>query len=388
MSQLIKSIIRNPGAIFPSNSQAWLSYAPVLFLFFVASAVNSQTLFLDGEYVLPNRAAAMSAYVADPDYSHAISLNPAKLGFVQVVHFASDAQTFTGDAGKLFLGDTSSHPFQNGRFASWDASTGFPAGPVGVGLEYSSLYMGGWHTTISGLGLGYELPFGFAIGATAKLVDFTRLTSSSAAAVFDSRASLLTFDVGVENRTTLADNTFFRALISSGATFSNVLSRTTLNPIGQPDLQPGSRVDVPSVLTCGVGYLFASNYRLADFELFRLSFAADYSHIFMGSSPIDDLINHHDRFSFGIEASALGVLSVRLGYVLKSPSVSGEDAFNNLVIAEMGTGFSYGMSLRFPLKLVLPVVPVTSLEISYAKSPEWSSGMYHDLFGITCEAQF
>ncbi|HEY9166309.1 MAG TPA: hypothetical protein VIS48_09130 [Candidatus Kryptonia bacterium] len=360
--------------------------------FFWNGTLFCQSIFLDDEYLLPTRAAAMSAYVADPDYPHAVVLNPAKLGFVQFVHAASDYQYFSRDVSELFLGDSTSNPFQNGKLAAWDVSTAFPVGPLGAGIAYTSSYLGGWRTDVARFGIGFGLPLGFAAGITGKYVMYTRSNSTSipdgATQIYQSNADKFTVDVGIENRTVLADNTFFLAIVSSGATFSNILRSATLNPVSGPNLQPNPGIILPEVLTIGGSYLFASNYRVADFELFRLTGALDYSHLFKGSSPPDNLVSHTDQYRLGLEASALGILSLRLGYTYKAPTVRVEDGYNHLQVPMMGTGFSYGFSLRFPIKLVLPVLPITTIEMSYAKNPEWSSGMYHDLFGLTLEMLF
>lgn len=359
-----------------------------------ARAALSQSIFLDGEYVLPNRAAGMSAYVADPDFAHAVTLNPAMLALVHDVYAASDYEYFSRPQGELFLPNSIQTSLANGNMAAWDVSAGFPVGPVGGGASFSSFDLGGWRTTVSALGVAARLPLGFSAGITGKYVSYSRLIPDFAVSPVGSvprvKSSRFTFDIGAINRQILANNTFFEAVLSTGAVFSNVLAGMDLQSqstiIAYPGFNPN--VDLPQTFSCGIAYSFISNYRLADFELFKVTAAADYSHLLSNSSPIDELPSHRDQYRVGLETMALGILAVQLGYTLKAPIREGVDQNNNLTIARMGTGFSYGFSLRFPVKLLLPDLPVVSLQLSYAKNPEWNSGMYQDLFGVVFEMLF
>jgi len=361
-------------------------------IFVAAKSALSQSLFLDGEYILPNRAAGMSAYVADPDYAHAVLLNPARLAFVQNVYVGSDFEYFSRNISQPLSPDSSSRFLANGILQTWDLSAAFPAGPLGVGVSYNNFQLGGWRTTISALGFGVQLPFGFSFGITGKYLTFERLVVVISPVPFanyltQSRMNKFTFDVGVANRTVLADNMFFRAIFSAGTSFSNVLSSTTMSGV-YPLVSSNPDVKIPQLFSVGVAYTFASNYQIANFELFKLTAVADYSHLLSNSNPLDSFIAQKDQYRLGLETTALGVLAVRVGYTLKTPKVTVVDQSNNLQVSQMGTGFSYGFSLRFPTKLVLPNLPIMSLELSYAKNPEWNSGIYHDLFGVVCEMQF
>jgi hypothetical protein len=360
----------------------------IVFLALPVNAALSQSLFLGGDYTLGNRAAGMSAYVADPDYAHSVLLNPAKLGYAAYLYVAGDYEYFSRGTGELFLPVNSPDYLSNGILSAWDASLGLPIGPVGIGAAFQGFELAGWRTTIAAVGAGKQLPLGFAIGVTAKYLTVSKQTLMSSG--FD-RFNLkqITVDVGGMNRTTLADNTFFRAILSTGFVFTNLIPHGSWSPeyevLGTPDNPGYIDVNLPRTFGCGVAYTFASNYRLADFELFRVTGALDYSHVFDNSYPIDSFTQQRDQYRLGLETIALGILAVRIGYTLKTPAVQITDPQNSLFIARAGTGFSYGFSLRFPVKLVLPSLPVASLEISYAKNPEWSSGMYHDLFGAVFE---
>ncbi len=347
----------------------------------------AQSLFLGGGYTLGNRAAAMAAYIADPDYAHSVLLNPAKLGYANNTYVAGDYEYFSGGRGELFLPDSPPNILTDGDLSIFDASIAVPVGPLGAGAAFEAFDLGGWRTTVVGLGAAVEIPLGFSIGITGKYLTLQKRVAVPGG-TWEYSLGKFTFDVGAMNRTTLADNTFFRAILSAGAVFTNVLPKSTWST--QFPVSPGTNLDanLPQTFGCGVAYTFASNYRLADFELFRLTGAVDYSHVFSNSSPVDGFTRQRDQYRIGLETMALGVLAVRLGYTLKTPVIPGTDQQNGLSISRMGTGFSYGFSLRFPVKLVLPDLPVTSLEISYAKNPEWNSGMYHDLFGAVLELLF
>lgn len=356
-------------------------------IFLLANSAFSQSLFLGGGYVLGNRAAGMSAYVADPDYAHSVLLNPAKLGFVSTFYAASDYEYFSRGVGELFLPSTPSDYLANGNLSAWDASIAFPVGPLGAGAAFSAFDFAGWRTTVSSLGAGVRIPLGFSIGLTGKYLTVAKETIIPGG--FDTyKLDRFTFDIGAMNHTVLANTTFFRAILSSGIVFTNVLSGANWTQQGQPVVPQELDVNLPQTFECGLAYTFASNYRLSDFELFRVTGAADYSHLFSNPGPVDGFMLQHDQYRVGLETVALGVLAVRIGYTLKTPRVAGVDLFNNLSVSRMGSGFSYGFSLRFPVKLVLPALPVTSLELSYAKNPEWNSGMYHDLFGAVFEMLF
>lgn len=364
-----------------------------------AGTALAQSIFLDGGYVLPNRAAGMSAYVADPDFAHAALLNPARLASAYNMFIASDYEYFSRQRGELFFPNSSSQLFQNGKLAAWDVSAGFPVGPLGGGVAFSSFNLGGWRTTVSVLAVGVRLPLGFSAGVSGKYVTYSRfeenLANGTPGSGVEMKTNRFTFDLGAINRQVLANNTFFEAVLSAGAVFSNVLADMELQPQLQSANQPAAavlpgniNVTLPQTFSCGIAYSFISNYRLADFELFKVTAAADYSHLFSNSTPIDELPSHRDQYRVGLETTALGILAVQVGYTLKAPARQGIDGDNNLSVARMGTGFSYGFSLRFPVKLLLPDLPVVSLELSYAKNPEWNSGMYQDLFGVVAEMQF
>lgn len=334
----------------------------------------------------------MSAYVAAPDYAHAVTLNPASLAYVYNIYAASDYESFARQPGELFLPSLPSQYLSSGTLNAWDVSAAFPVGPLGGGVCYSSFELGGWKTTVSSLGLAAGLPLGFSAGVTGKYVTFSRnyLAAEQVIAPSMMNANRFTFDIGAADRIELSNTTFFRAILSTGAVFSNVLNGLTLKPENQTAVGPVRNVNVqlPQTFSCGIAYTFASNYRLADFELFKVMTAADYVHLVGSDDPVDDFPSYKDQYRIGLETTALGILAVRLGYTFKSPAVSGFDYYNNLHIAQMGSGFSYGFSLRFPVKLVLPDWPLASLEMSYAKNPEWNTGMYHDLFGIIAELAF
>lgn len=359
----------------------------VAFIVFSGPLAFSQSLFLGGEYVLGNRAAGMSAYVADPDFAHAVQLNPAKLGYVTTIYTAADYEYLSRSVGELFLRTSPADYLANGRLSAWDASIAFPLATIGAGASFSAFDLAGWRTTISGLGVGVPLPLGFSLGVTGKYVSI-RQESIIPGGFSRPYLRKFTFDFGAMNRTMLANTTFFRAILSSGIVFRDILPGAAWNYQNPPVNQQKNAVDLPQSFGIGVAYTFASNYRLYDFELFRVTGAIDYEHVFNNSDPLDDFISQPDIYRVGLETTALGVLAVRIGYTLKAPLVEGYDLFNNLAVARMGTGFSYGFSLRFPVKLVLPSLPVTSLEISYAKNPEWNSGMYHNLFGAVFELLF
>lgn len=344
-------------------------------------------MFLDGGYVLGNRAAGMSAYIADPDFAHAVQLNPAKLGYITTIYAASDYEYFSRNVGELFLPNTSTDHLSNGRLSVWDASLAFPIGQIGIGASFNVYDMAGWRTSVSSAGVGIPLPLGFSLGATAKYISMAKLGVIPGGS-YTAKLTAGTFDLGVMNRTELANTTFFRAILSSGIIFNNVPARTEWSGLKLPGGQQTAAADLPQTFGAGVAYTFASNYRLYDFELFRVTAALDYSHVLGASQPLDGFTMQRDRYRIGLETIALGVLAVRLGYTLKTPVVSAYDSNNDLTVAHMGSGFSYGFSLRFPLKLVLPSLPITSLELSYAKNPEWNAGMYHDLFGAVFELLF
>ncbi len=371
-------------SISRSEAISKLSLGLLAFFALPVSAALSQSLFLGGGYTLGNRAAAMSAYVADPDYAHSVLLNPAKLGYAANMYVAGDYEYFSRGTGELFLPNSPPDFISNGNLTALDASLAVPFGPVGIGAAFNAFDLGGWRTTVSGLGAAVKLPLGFSVGVTGKYLTVAKIVAIPGG--FDNyRLGKFTFDVGAMSHTTLADNTFFRAIFSSGVVFTNLLSQGTWS--ADRPLASGQSPDVrvPQTFGCGIAYTFASNYRLADFELFRVTGAIDYSHTLGNSTPVDYFIMQRDQYRVGLETMALGVLAVRLGYTLKTPVIAGVDPQNDLYVSRMGTGFSYGFSLRFPVKLVLPSLPVASLEISYAKNPEWSSGMYHDLFGAVFE---
>ncbi len=375
---------------FTSRWAATSEATGVLVLVVFLSSVNaafSQSLFLGDGYILGSRAAAMSAYVADPDFAHSVLLNPAKLGYASNIYIAGDYEYFSRGKGELYLPDSPTGFLSNGGLSSVNASMALPVGPVGMGAAFEAFSMAGWRTTVTAVGIAGEIPLGFSLGITGKYATLMKQVAIPGG-TWQYRLKKFTFDLGAMNRTTLADNTFFRAIFSTGIVFTNVLARTTWG--GGHPLTPGMTVDVnlPQTFGCGIAYTFASNYRLADYELFRLTGAIDYSHLFSNSSPVDNFSWQRDQYRIGLETMALGVLAVRIGYTLKTPVTAGTDTQNNLSISRLGTGFSYGFSLRFPVKLVLPALPVTSLEISYAKNPEWNSGMYHDLFGAVLEMLF
>ncbi len=378
---IIRRSISHSGAISRKKS--------ILFVLVLLSspAAFSQSLFLGEGYVLGNRAAGMSAYLADPDFAHAVQLNPARLGYATTIYTAADYEYFSGNVGELFLQSTPADYLSNGRLTAWDATAAFPLANIGGGASFSAYDLAGWRTTISLLGVGVPLPLGFSVGLAGKYVT-VRGESIIPAGRSSPELERLTFDLGAMNRTTLANTTFFRAILSSGIVFTNVLPGASWNNQQSPAGQEGRGIDLPRTLGVGVAYTFASNYRLYDFELFRVTGALDYAHVFNSSNPLDSFIAQPDIYRVGLETVALGVLAVRIGYTLKAPVVKGYDLFNNLSVARMGTGFSYGFSLRFPVKLVLPSLPVTSLEISYAKNPEWNSGVYHNLFGAVFELLF
>lgn len=360
--------------------------AAVLIVFLTAASTSAQSMFLGGGYVLGNRAAGMSAYVADPDYAHAALLNPAKLGFAETVYAASDYEYFSRDVGLLFLPSTPSDYLSNGKFSAWDASLALPLGPLGAGASFSAFDLAGWRTTMSDIGAGVRIPFGFSVGVTGKYIT-VRKEEGIPGGTGSSDLERFTFDAGAMNRTVLANTTFFRAILSSGVVFSNILPGVAwTRQSGVPSYELSA--DLPQTFQCGLAYTFASNYRLSDFELFRVTGAIDYSHLFSNSSPIDNFLFQQDQYRIGLETIALGILAVRIGYTLKTPVLTGEDLYNRLSVSRMGSGVSYGFSLRFPVKLVLPALPVTSLELSYAKNPEWNSGVYHDLFGVVMEMLF
>lgn len=372
-----------------SHSEAISRLRRVLFVIVLLSgpAAYPQSIFLDGGYVIGDKAAGMAAYIAAPDFAHAVQLNPAGLGYVGTLYAATDYEYFSRDVGLLFLPDTPTDLLTNGRLSAWDASLAFPVGQIGIGASFNSYDLAGWRTTVSCVGAGVPLPLGFSIGATAKYVSVEKPTfvpgGSSAA-----KLNRVTFDIGAMNRTELANTTFFRAILSSGVVFTNVLAPTKWRDLILPSGQQTLNVDLPQTFGFGVAYTFASNYRLYDFELFRVTAAVDYSHILGATNPMDGFTLQRDSYRIGLETTALGVLAVRLGYTLKTPVIQGYDSYSHLTVARMGSGFSYGFSLRFPLKLVLPSVPITSLEVSYAKNPEWNSGMYHDIFGAVFELLF
>ncbi len=328
----------------------------------------------------------MSAYVADPDFAHAVELNPAKLSYAGYLYVSSDYEYESRSLGELFLPPSSEY-FSNGNFVSWNASLGMPAGPIGVGAAFSAYDIGGWRTTSSSLGLAVPLPLGFSVGVAPKYLTVEKLMAIPGGDRVETLKAFA-FDVGAMNRTVLANTTFFRAILSTGAVFTNILPKQSWDlTVGVPaPLNPN--VTLPRSLGLGIAYTFASNYRLADFELFRVTGALDYTHVFTGDPPLDGLREQPDQYRIGLETMALGVLALRIGYTLKSPSTPMTYAPDGPWVSQPGSGFSYGFSLRFPVKLVLPALPVTSLELSYAKNPEWSSGMYHDLFGAVAEILF
>ncbi len=331
----------------------------------------------------------MSAYVADPDFAHSVLLNPANLVHAANTYLGADYEHFQRGVGELFLPDAQPGSLANGNLTSWNFSLTAPVGAVGVGAAFDGFELGGWRTTVSALGVGVQLPFGFSGGLTGKYVtaSTTHLFPGVGGGTIEFgeyTLSSFTFDLGAMNRVVLANNTFFQAILRSGITLSNVLPSTGW----YVQSSRVSSVDLPRVLSLGVAYTFASNYRLADFDLFRVTVAADYSNVLGNSSVMDEFIMQNDQYRVGLETVALGVLAVRIGYTLKTPEYSFYDIANDLTISRMGSGFSYGFSLRFPAKLVLPDLPIASLEISYAKNPEWNSGMYHDLFGVVCEMYF
>lgn len=329
----------------------------------------------------------MSAYVADPDYAHSVLLNPAKLGYASNIYIAGDYEYFSPGKGELYFLNSPSDFLSSGGLSSVSASAAVPVGPVGTGAAFEAFNFAGWRTTVAAFGVATEIPLGFSLGITGKYVTLMKQVAVPGG-TWQYRLKKFTFDLGAMNRTTLADNTFFRAILSTGIVFTNVLAKTTWGGEHPPSPIMNGEVNLPQTFGCGIAYTFASNYRLADYELFRLTGAIDYSHLFSNSSPVDNFSWQHDQYRIGLETMALGVLAVRIGYTLKTPVTAGTDTQNNLSVSRMGTGFSYGFSLRFPVKLVLPSLPVTALEISYAKNPEWNSGMYHDLFGAVLEMLF
>ena len=334
----------------------------------------------------------MSAYVAAPDYAHAVTLNPAGLAYVYDIYAASDYESFARQPGELFLPSLPSQYLSSGTLKAWDVTAAFPVGPLGGGACYSSFELGGWKTKVSSLGLAAGLPLGFSAGVTGKYVALSRTYLATDEVIVPGvvNANRFTFDIGVANRVELSNTTFFRAILSTGAVFSNVLNSLTMKPENRAGVVPigDLNVQLPQTFSCGIAYTFASNYRLADFELFNVMAAADYVHLLGSDDPVDDLPSYKDQYRIGLETIALGILAVRLGYTFKAPAVGGYDYYNNLHIAQMGSGFSYGFSLRFPVKLVLPDWPLASLELSYAKNPEWNTGMYHELFGLVAELAF
>ncbi len=177
-----------------------------------AGPVFGQSLFIDGGYVLGNRAAGMSAYVADPDFAHSVVLNPARLGYVSTVYVASDYQYFSRAAGELFLPSSPTAFLSNGKLSAWDAALAIPLGPVGGGASFSAFELGGWRTTSSAVGAGLPLPLGFSVGLTGKYLTMSKLESiPGGTRRYD--LNRLTFDAAAMYRTTLADNTFFRAIL-------------------------------------------------------------------------------------------------------------------------------------------------------------------------------
>ncbi len=328
----------------------------------------------------------MAAYVADPDFAHSVLLNPANLVHAANVYVAGDYENFNRGEGELFLPFNSLPGFlANGKLTSWNISMAAPLEVVGVGAAFDGFELAGWRTTISAIGTGVQLPLGFSAGVTGKYITVDA-NPENAVPVVSSQYSVshLTFDLGVMKRAVLADNTFFRAILSLGADFSNIVPGSAWYANGHKLYS----IDLPQTISFGAAYTFVSNYRLADYDLFRVTLAADYSHVLGNSAPMDGFIVQNDQFRVGLETVALGVLAARVGYTLKTPQYSFYDPANDLTVSRMGSGFSYGFSLRFPVKLLLPDLPITSLELSYSKNPQWNSGMYHDMFGLVCEMYF
>ena len=380
------SIIRRSISRLEATSKP--AQVALVIVILTSASASGQSMFLGGGYVLGNRAAGMSAYVADPDFAHAVILNPAKLSFAETVYAASDYEYFSTDVGLLFLPSTPSDYLSSGELSAWDASFAMPVGPLGAGASFSAFDLAGWRTTLSAVGAAVRMPFGFSLGVTGKYITLRR-PEVIPGGMGKSSFEKFTFDLGAMNRAVLANTTFFQAILSSGVVFSNILPGVTWTQDGASSGNLlNTPANLPQTLQCGIAYTFASNYRLSDFELFRVTGAIDYSHLFSKSSPIDEFTFQRDQYRIGLETVALGILAVRIGYTLKTPVVMGEDLYNNLTISRMGSGVSYGFSLRFPVKLVLPALPVTSMELSYAKNPEWNSGVYHDLFGVVMEMLF
>lgn len=354
----------------------------LLLLVSVSTAAYGQSVFLNGEYIIGARASSLSAFTANADLEHAVMLNPAKLSDVNNLYLTSDYEY------QKSLSNLSSSQFLRTR----SAGVAFPVGVAGIGTSYSYLEFNKSHTELYEIGIGIPIFFGLSIGITGKYILFGEEKSPQLAAydnvILDYEWKKFAFDVGLHRKDVLANNMFFSAVINLGATYDNIGARGHVNSRYLPVLQTFPDY-LPEFITIGAEYSFISNYRLADFEMFRFSFAFDYSHR-TNASPVsnfDSIEYPRDIYRLGFEGQALGVLSVRIGYVLAAPEVAGRSLITSVAVSQAGTGFSYGFSLRFPIRLVLPEMPLNWIELYYSKNPGWTTSIDHNLFGMSTQIE-
>jgi len=355
-------------------------------LFTTALSINLHAQFLNGEFVLPARAAAMSAYTADPDFAHAVLLNPAKLSAVSSVHLSTDYEYLQ---------------YNVYNFSAWflrarDVGGVFSAGPIGSGLNYGYYEIADFKTNVYTVGAGIDLPFGPAIGIAAKYITYnfgplivSTVSNPNGIGSVTLKANKFTFDLGTRHETTLANNDFIKVTLALGTTFSNVLAKISMEVEPTlPELEKSLDYELPQHFSIGAACTFASNQTVSDLELFRFSIAADYSHLMNNARDMVSLYPHKDLYRFGIEGQALEVLAIRVGYNHKTPEIEGISLSSGSRVERMGDGFSYGFSLHLPIKLFLPSLPVTSFEMLYGKNPQFGTNKDHDIFGVVAGVKF
>ncbi|MGC8595288.1 MAG: hypothetical protein ACP5US_03550 [Candidatus Kryptoniota bacterium] len=358
----------------------------LLTLIAISAVAYGQSAVLNGEYIIGARASSLSAFTADPDPEHAVALNPAKLSEVSNLYLTSDYEY------QKSLNDMSSSNFLRMR----SGGAAFHAGYIGIGTNYSYFEFNKNHTELYEVGVGFPAVFGVSLGITGKYISFEENKNLGPAyqnVIADYKWKKFVFDVGLHMKDVLASNMFFNAVINIGATYDNINIKGGVTQRYVPDIPVSLSQTFPDYLpefiTIGGQYSFISNYRLADFEMFRFSFAVDYSHR-TNNSPtvyVDKVEYPRDIYRLGFEGQALGVLSVRIGYVLAAPEISGKSFVTNVPVAQAGTGFSYGFSLRFPIRLVLPQIPLNWMEVYYSKSPGWTTSIDHNLFGVSAQME-
>jgi|GEM_PF-4528088 hypothetical protein len=358
----------------------------LLTLIAVSTAAFGQSAFLNGEYIIGARASSMSAFAADPDPEHAVILNPAKLSDVTNLYLTCDYEYQRSLNGM----------FRSNFFRTRSAGATFHVLFLGVGTDYSYLELNQNRTELYEVGFGIPTFSGISLGITGKYISLEEernLEPLYPNVIANYRSKKFAFDVGLHKKDILANNMFFSAVINMGITYDNIgiKGSVTRKYLPETSVMTDQTIPdyIPEFITIGAQYSFISNYRLADFEMFRFSVAADYSHRTNVSPPVysNNIEYPRDIYRLGFEGQALGVLAVRIGYVLTAPEIAGKSFVTNVSVSQAGTGFSYGFSLRFPIRLVLPDIPLNWIELYYSKSPGWTTSIDHNLFGLSAQIE-